>query len=363
MQKLQFYKILFLVIFLLFADILYVYIEGTLIGYHSTIYWPTGEPYNFWSGMFASAGVAIVAGLVIGFFEVLYFGRLLRKKPFGITLLVKTSFYVFNIFFFTSLAVALNLSYQVQSSIFSKEVITSFAKYISNPVFIMIMIYWSIAMMLALFILHVNDKFGKGVLFNFLIGKYHQPRDQIRIFMFLDISSSTTIAEKIGAQKFSALLRDFFFDLDEVINKTRGAIYQFVGDEVIVIWDLKNGTKNSNCARLFFLAEEKINSLKQHYLKRYGVYPTFKAGLHYGKVIVTEVGGSKQEIAYHGDTINTAARIRSTCNEVNKNLLISEALLHQMPDIRTSFSVESIGVFKLKGKKRDIGLFSIDKAS
>ena len=170
--------------------------------------------------------------------------------------------------------------------------------------------------------------------------------------MFLDLTSSTTIAEQLGAQKYSSLLREFFFDLDEVINKTYGSIFQFVGDEVVVIWEVKNGVKDANCVRLFFLAEDKIHSLRDRYIEKFGLCPEFKAGLHYGEVIMTEVGGSKQEIAYHGDPINTAARIRSACNDTKKKLLISKELLDIMPSVSSFFSIEPAGIFKLKGKKK-----------
>jgi len=361
MRNVQFHKILFLVFFWLFAALFYLYFEGTIIGYDSAVYWSTGEPYNFWSSLISGVGATLIGATLIGFFEVLYFNKLLRKKSFGVNLFVKTTFYICNIFFFVSLAVILNFSFQAQSSIISSEVLASFENFLSSPTLIMAVIYWGFAVMLALFFLHINDKFGKGVLINLLIGKYHRPRKEVKIFMFLDLTSSTTIAEMLGAQKYSSLLRDFFFDLDEVINKTNGSIFQFVGDEVVVIWDVKIGVKDANCARLFFLAEDKIQSLRDHYIKKFGLCPEFKAGLHYGEVIMTEVGGSKQEIAYHGDPINTTARIRSACSDTKRKLLISKELLDIMPSVGRLFSVQPAGVFKLKGKKRDIQLYGLGR--
>ena len=44
-------------------------------------------------------------------------------------------------------------------------------------------------------LLLVNDKYGPGVFRDFLLGRYFQPKREERIFMFLDIKSSTTIAE------------------------------------------------------------------------------------------------------------------------------------------------------------------------
>ena len=127
----------------------------------------------------------------------------------------------------------------------------------------------------------------------------------------------------------------------------------------MVVWDVLEGVKYNNCIRLFYLVEEKINLAKSSYIKKYGFFPEFKAGIHYGKVIITQVGGTKQEIAYHGDTVNTTARIRSECNIVNEKLLISAELLSLMSHIDSDFYIESKGIVSLKGKDNVIGLFCI----
>ncbi len=361
MRKRQLSKLLFIILFWVLGDLFYVYFEGTVVGFNSTIYWSTNGAYNFWSGMIASLAITIIASILIGSFEIFYFDKLLRKKPFGASLLIKTSFYLFNIFLFSSIAVLINIGYQADKSLFHSDVWIAFQKYLSSPNLILIMLYWSIIIMLSIFILNVNAKLGRGVLLNLLLGKYHRPKEETKIFMFLDLVSSTTIAEQLGTKKYSNLLRDFFYDIDEVIDSTNGAIFQFVGDEVVLFWDVKNGIKDLNCVRLFFLAEDKIKSLASDYLAEYGFCPAFKAGLHYGQVVVTEVGGSKQEIAYHGDAINTAARIRSACNNFNKKLLISKDLVEMMPLLSDSFLIKSIGLTALKGRHKRIELCSIDR--
>jgi len=184
-------------------------------------------------------------------------------------------------------------------------------------------------------------------------------REKNRILMFLDLTSATTIAEKLDAYKYSLFLKDFFFDIDDAIYATKGTASQFVGDEVVIVWNKKEGITNNNCIRLFFLAEEKIRKSKRWYVEKYGFSPKFKAGIHYGKVIITEVGGTKQEIAYHGDTVNTTARIRSECSTINEKLLISAELLDLLSDIDLDYLVDPKGVFSLKGKENVVRLFSI----
>ena len=210
------------------------------------------------------------------------------------------------------------------------------------------------------FLLQVKSKLGSKVLVNLFFEKYKKPKVEKKILMFLDISDSTTIAEKIGMYKFSSLLQNFFKDIDPAIIKSRGIIYQFVGDEVIITWDIKDGVDNYNCIKFFFEAKKILDKNRNKYITKYGVHPEFKAGIHIGDVIITEVGISKQEITYHGDTINTTARIRSMCNNFAKNLLVSAELLSLLPDLDDKFNVEANGVIQLKGKKNAVALFSIE---
>jgi len=56
--------------------------------------------------------------------------------------------------------------------------------------------------------------------------------------MFVDLLSSTTIAEALGNEKYHNLLHDFYADITNPIIYNKGKIYQYVGDEVIVSWRL-----------------------------------------------------------------------------------------------------------------------------
>jgi len=357
MKKSQLYRIIFLICFWISCSIFIVFYDASVLGFKSEI---EGQYYSFVRVILVSVLVTLFGSSILGSLEVLYLNRVLRKMPLGISLLIKTLVYLVFIIVFVSFATIYTYSSEINKQLFSSDVIKYYFEFLTSIRVVMAIVFWGIACMLALFILQVSDKFGQGVLLNFLLGKYHKPKEEERIFMFLDLTSATTIAEKIGPHKYSSFLKDFFFDLEDAIYETKGAVFQYVGDEIVIIWDIKRGIEDNNCIKFFFLAEEKIKTFKNNYMTKYGVCPEFKAGLHCGKVIITEVGGSKSEIAYHGDTINTAARIRSVCHIYNKRLLLSADLLSLAHDLDKEFSVESIGVTQLKGKENVIALFSVE---
>jgi len=57
---------------------------------------------------------------------------------------------------------------------------------------------WSFVVATTPLLLQVNSKFGQADFWNIMRGKCNRLKGAQRIFMFLDINSSTTIAEQLG---------------------------------------------------------------------------------------------------------------------------------------------------------------------
>ncbi|WP_299180687.1 adenylate/guanylate cyclase domain-containing protein [uncultured Aquimarina sp.] len=229
-----------------------------------------------------------------------------------------------------------------------------------NKSFWAVILYIVLASFVFSFIKIANEKFGKGVFIKMLLGKYKNPQEEKRIFMFLDLKDSTTIAEKLGHFKYSQLIQDCFYDLNKVVPKHNAEIYQYVGDEVVLSWPYKRGLADNNCVNLFFAFQQRKHAKAAYYLKKYGVVPEFKAGLHGGKLMVTEVGIVKKEIAYHGDVINTSARIQGQCNTYKVPLLISEKLIRDLK-INANLTCQFLGSVLLKGKQEEVNIHTIAK--
>lgn len=206
----------------------------------------------------------------------------------------------------------------------------------------------------------LNRMAGQQVLRRYFSGRYHIPKEEERIFMFIDLKGSTTIAEQIGHKKFFSLINDILYDISDVIIETDGEIYKYVGDEIIIIWSLKNGLKGNNCINLYFDIEHQIEVSRERYLNTYGLIPHFKAGVHVGKVVVGELGDFKSEIAYMGDAVNTTARIQSECNAHDAKLLISKELLNLLYN-QYPFQFEELDKLRLKGKLTDTVLVKVTK--
>jgi adenylate cyclase len=208
------------------------------------------------------------------------------------------------------------------------------------------------------FILQMNRLVGQNVLFNFVSGTYHKPRDEERIFMFLDLESSTGITEKLGDRKFHSLLNKFFYDVTDAVLETDGEIYEYVGDEVVISWKHAKGVKNSNCLHCFFLIKNQIAQYSKKYLQEFDCVPEFRAGLHGGSVVAGELGDVRQKIGFVGDVLNSTSRLRDYCREKNRRFLVSDRIIDAI-HIPEKFVEEDMGDFQPRGKQQSFRIYSV----
>jgi adenylate cyclase len=208
------------------------------------------------------------------------------------------------------------------------------------------------------FILQINDKFGPGNLWKFISGKYYNPKEEERIFMFLDLKSATSIAENIGHTLYYNLLNDFYAVITDPIINHLGEIYQYVGDEIVVSWENDKVINNDYCISCFFEIKRRIQQEKEKFTNLYGIIPEFKAGMHCGLVTVGEIGVMKLDIVYSGDVLNTTSRIQESCNIHNSELLVSEDVISLLSNLE-SYQIDSIGEISLKGKAKKINVASV----
>ena len=353
--KIQFKE--WIIIILAWIGIMYFYNIITIWGYRSflkenviTEYYDSGLVH------FELILQGIVFGVLFALINTVTDKTEIRKKSFGAVILIKSFFYLL------SFAIAGIITYIVYEAfgLMTQKMWQESLNIITPMNVLSMIIYFFAAILFMNFILQVNKKFGPGNLWKMITGKYHSPREDKKIFMFMDLRGSTAVAEKLGHNKYSQLMQNCFYDLTEILLSYKASVYQYVGDEVVLTWDMKRGLQNLNCIKAYFAFERKLKSRENYYLKNFKTAPFFKCGIDCGEVTVAEIGEIKREIAYHGDVLNTAARIEKKCTPLNKKMIISEYLEKELPENMDGFNKELIGEIELKGKQGKINLYSID---
>lgn len=278
-----------------------------------------------------------------------------KRRAIGWSIVIKTIIYLFIIILISTSMIELG------TELFGVEKDNKLGWWRSDKSFWITVLYFMLGSLIFSFIKIANEKFGQGIFLKMLWGTYKNPKEEKRIFMFLDLKSSTSIAEALGHFKYSQLIQDCFYDLNEVVPKFAAEIYQYVGDEAVLSWPYTKGLANNNCVALFFAFQTLLNTRSSYYTKKYGLLPEFKAGLHGGNLMVAEVGVVKKELAFHGDVINTSARIQAACNTHNVAVLVSEELKEDLP-AGHRYATQAIGNLLLKGKKEALNVYTIFEA-
>ena len=303
----------------------------------------------------------LILGFSIGFFYTLVEGWLESQQIYnhslGMIILLRTSCLFVVSGLVLSVVAFLNYLMDVRQDNIN-ELVTNPLNYIFSAT-VRFLLTGALIGNFVLSIFHtLRSKIGAQEFNNLLTGKYRQPKVENRAFMFLDLKSSTSIAERLGHRLYSQLIQDCFRDLTSSLVKTQAEVYQYVGDEAVLSWPLEIAMENENCINAYFYFKEELKNKREHYEQAYGLQPVFKAGVNIGQVTVVEVGVLKRSIVYHSDVLNTAARIQSLCNQYQRLLLVSDAIKDQVEDGK--FSFELIGDVLLRGKSEKVRIFAVD---
>ncbi|MEP0548174.1 MAG: adenylate/guanylate cyclase domain-containing protein [Rhodothermales bacterium] len=302
----------------------------------------------------------VVVGALSAAFELVMLPRYVRRLTSGRVLLVRTGYYV--VVIALVVVVLAGLVGAVQLGVRPREVFASsdFVAFLGSRQFLAIVALLTLASFLINFARQVRLMLGPGTLWSLLLGRYARPVAEERVFLFLDLTASTALAERLGPARFNDFKNDFFHDVSEPVLATRGQIYQYVGDEVVVTWRVRNGRASGNALRTFFLIEDAVEVQRARYERRYGEAPAFKAGLHAGPVVTAEIGDLKKDIVHSGDAVNVAARIEAECRPRGRRLIISERVL-ELTEVPLDAEIEDLGLVALRGRDGPVRIYGVHR--
>lgn len=212
------------------------------------------------------------------------------------------------------------------------------------------------------FVVVVNQMLGRRALLNLVTGKYQRPKEEARIFLLVDIEASSRIAERIGDRRFHAFLSEVVADMTPPIMRAQGEIYKYLGDGVIVTWLLGDGATNSRAITCFLEILQVLDKRRSVYEREFGALPVVRASLHAGPVVTGEMGLSKKELVFVGDTLNTCAKIEQVGKKSGERLLISGDMVDQVV-IPDGLRLVAKGRTELPGKDNRIELYTLRAAA
>ncbi|TSD67712.1 hypothetical protein FFF34_010090 [Inquilinus sp. KBS0705] len=177
-------------------SLIYTMLERGILG-HLDHYPSTGVKYDFYAHIITFPIAGLIMGLFTGMLEIGLFGKWFIKMSFSKKVLVKSLIYLIIVVVFLITLTLINAIYYYQDNSL-RSIITPGLAFFSDFGVISIILYVASIIVVTQVYAEFSQSIGTGTLSNFFLGKYHYPIEEERIFMFLDMKSSTTIAETWG---------------------------------------------------------------------------------------------------------------------------------------------------------------------
>jgi adenylate cyclase len=222
----------------------------------------------------------------------------------------------------------------------------------SHKVFWISIIYSVVFLTLANLVLGVANIIGPRAFLNFVTGRYHSPVEEDRFVLFVDIAGSTGLAERLGGIAIHRLLDRTFRLLTLAVVDYHGEVLNYVGDEVIVTGPERSGAVDCRPLRCFMAMRDELSFASNQLEREFGAVPRIRGSLHFGAVIVGEIGDIKRAIVFNGDVMNTAARLEEL-------FLASRAAMEQFRST-LPVKVRNLGRLQIRGRTDRIDVVGLD---
>jgi adenylate cyclase len=229
----------------------------------------------------------------------------------------------------------------------------------SHKVFWISIIYSVVFLIVANLVLGIANIIGPRAFLNFVTGRYHSPVEENRFVLFVDIAGSTGLAERLGGIAIHRLLDRTFRLLTLAVVDYRGEVLNYVGDEVIVTWPERSGAVDCRPLRYFMAMRDELSFASSQLEREFGAVPRIRGSLHFGAVIVGEIGDIKRAIVFNGDVMNTAARLEELSRGVEGGFLASRAAMEQFRST-LPVKVRNLGWLQIRGRMDGIDVVGLD---
>lgn len=222
----------------------------------------------------------------------------------------------------------------------------------------MSIIFSFIIIFIIIFLLQISRLVGGRTLRSLLLGRYHRPRMEARFFLFVDIVGSTRIAEQIGPLSIHRFLNRIFALIADPVTDQHGEIYQYVGDEIVITWQIAHGRPGARPLACFFRIQQALADAAPWFEATFGVTPAVRGALHAGPVVLGEVGVYRRSIVFHGDVMNVTGRLEQATRELDSRFLASGTALDLL-DGRDAYAIRDRGQRQLRGRQAPMQIFAV----
>jgi class 3 adenylate cyclase len=181
--------------------------------------------------------------------------------------------------------------------------------------------------------------------------------------LFCDIRSFTTIAESLSPSETIELLNDYYALMMDAIMNAHGIVNQLIGDGLFAIFGAPV-PRQDGAACAVRAARQMVQLMEQYSSdtpRRTSMPIHIGIGIASGEMIAGFTGTQRRAIyTCIGDTVNLASRLESHTKVVGKPILIDA---ETRGGLDSTFVLVDEGAISLRGKTRDVHVFSVPAAA
>jgi class 3 adenylate cyclase len=175
--------------------------------------------------------------------------------------------------------------------------------------------------------------------------------------LFTDVVGSTTLAESMDPEDWTALINQAFDQMSKAVFKYEGTIAQLQGDAMLAFFGApvahEDDPERAVRAALDMIA--MVDEFAQQLQAAEGIAFRIRAGINTGPVVVGNVGSDlRYEYTALGDAMNVAARMQAAAEP--GTVVITD---HTYRFIENAFDVEDLGGLQVKGKTDPVHAYRV----
>ena len=165
-----------------------------------------------------------------------------------------------------------------------------------------------------------------------------EPLKQVRkeniAVLFIDIVGFTKYAAGRDPYEVIEVLRGFHARMEAEVFRHHGTLDKYLGDGLMATFGTpvptpSDASNAAACARAMVAAIDRWNTERRRVGEpeiRVGV------GVHYGAVVLGDIGANRLEFAVIGDAVNVAAKLEALTREFQAKVILSDAVWGQLQD-------------------------------
>ena len=169
-------------------------------------------------------------------------------------------------------------------------------------------------------------------------------------FLFTDVRGFTSLSERLEPEEVTEIMNKALTIQANAVKKYGGMVDKYIGDAMMAIFNSPVDIDMHEDRAILTAIEIKRQMLNANLGIEIGI------GINTGYAVVGNMGSDTRfDYTAIGDAVNLAARLESSTKEVGEDIVIGYETIKN-----TNIYVEKLKSIKVKGKSKDIKIYTID---